>query len=210
MGCGGSGSIRRGHAQFEPASHPQYPSSLAPSPSSENSCFSPGLDPSPSAGPRQKWGGGLWHIAHDHPSRPSGQAGSSRPCPPAVAMTGRGGPGARAGGSAPSWGDAICQGHAQGGIHQQLPAKLLQLFVEAAGGRRASWALLMGAGRFHLSLGPPAPSRDPTAQPGSPRGQAQATGELNHTAEPPVPRSVHKTPARPRTPFPAPTSKAPT
>ena len=32
----------------------------------------------------------------------------------------------------------------------------------------------------------------PMAQPGSPRGQAQATSELNHTAEPPVPRSVHR------------------
>lgn len=89
-GGGGSGSIRWGHAQFEPPPpHPQYPSSPAPSPSSENSCFSPGLDPRPSADPRQKWGGGLWHVAHEHPSRPSGRAGPSRPRPPAVAMTGR-------------------------------------------------------------------------------------------------------------------------
>lgn len=204
VGWGRSGSIRWGHVQFELHPHPQYPSSSAPSPSSENSCFSPGLDPSPSADPRQKWGGSLWHVAHDHPSRPSGQAGSSRPHPPAVATTGCGGPGAGAGGSAPSWGDAICQGRARGGVHQQLPAELLQLFVEAAGGRRVSRALLMGAGCFHLSSGPPAPSRDPTAQPGAPCGRAQATGELNRTAEPPVPRRVHKTPANPPDPISSP------
>ena len=105
-----------------------------------------------------------------HLARQAG-LGPHAPAPQLLPRQAAGGAGAGAGGPAPYWAMPYARAAARGGVHQQLPAKLLQLFVEAAGGRRASRALLMGAGRFRLvvisprALWPPAETRGPSQAP---------------------------------------------
>lgn len=112
-----------------------------------NACFSQALTPAPlqTAGRRE---GTLWHIACNPSISASQQGwGCVSPRPPAVAMTGcavgiqarqtlvaR----VRRVSQRHGWGGAICQGpQLRAESANSCPSRLLQLIVEAAGGRRA-------------------------------------------------------------------------